>query len=85
MAYSVTSAEAEAILKTFQEFDENGDGFLSKEEIKRYYIKVSGVDDQAAEKALSEFINKYDMNMDDRINYVEFMQFVVSPNSTRRT
>lgn len=78
MADNLTSVEAEAILKTFQKFDANGDGFLSKEELKSYYIKLYRLDEQTAENHLNEFIKTFDANKDGRISYQEFLHFVVS-------
>ena len=74
--YSLTSVEVEAGLKTFQCIDTNKDGFLSKDEIKQYLTHAANLDDNSAEKALVWFMDKYDTNMDDKINYVEFLQFL---------
>ena len=76
--YSLTSGEADAGLKAFQTIDRNKDGFLSKQEIQQYYLEAGGVTGDSANKALMAFMDKYDANMDDKINYVEFLQFIVS-------
>ena len=39
-------------------------------------MHAANLDDNSAEKALVWFMDKYDTNMDDKINYVEFLQFL---------
>ena len=40
MSDNLTSVEADAILKTFQKFDENGDGFINESEMAFYLLNL---------------------------------------------
>ena len=76
MAGGLTPDEIEIILKGFQDLDKDSDGFVSRDEIKQYSLQVEKVDEQTLEKELREFMDEYDVNGDDQINFVEFLHFV---------
>ena len=76
MADGLTPDEIEGILKGFRELDKDGDGFVSRDEIKQYCLQTETVDEQTAEKELCEFMDIYDVNGDDQINFVKFLHFV---------
>ena len=76
MPHNMTPDQIEGLLKGFRAFDKDGDGFLTKDEIKHFYLQAANIDEDAAEKELCEFMGNYDVNKDDRINFVEFLHFV---------
>ncbi len=76
MAGGLSSDEIESILKGFQDLDKDGDGFVSRDDIKQYSLQAEKVDEQTLEKKLNEFMDVYDVNGDDQINFVEFLHFV---------
>jgi len=55
--------------KAFKEFDANGDGFISREEL-RYAMTRLG--ESLSDKELDEMVDAADVNKDGKINYAEF-------------
>ena len=82
-----TAEENEEVVKIFQSFDTNGDGFISKDEVKQAFVQLLNTEkrkekfklnDEKLEEKANRFIEKYDLNCDGRINYVEFWQYIQS-------
>ena len=70
--------ENQMISKAFQKFDANGDGFLSKDELKQYYLQEIDADRSTIDKELSQLIDECDVDGDGKISYSEFVHFVIS-------
>ena len=58
-----------AIRKKFEEFDKNGDGFVTKKELKSVMRKKGNLTD----KQLDELVKGSDVNGDGKIDYTEFI------------
>lgn len=70
LANNLASEEEKiALTKTFKALDTNGDGVLSRDEIKKGYKKTSGITNAELDKLLREV----DSNENSDINYSEFM------------
>ena len=96
MAFNLTGEEFEAIKEAyltidtdqselglkamFRAFDRNGDGLLSKDEIKRAWKMFITPDEECAEKEVNEFIARCDINGDGYISYEEFVQGILNDN-----
>jgi calcium-dependent protein kinase len=61
----------------FKELDENGDGTLSYEEIKKGFRKYYR-DEKIAEKELDEIMKRIDLDNNECIEYEEFIRSTVS-------
>lgn len=61
----------------FKELDENGDGTLSYDEIRKGFVKFYK-DENIAEKELEEIIKKIDQDGNDCIEYEEFIRATVN-------
>ncbi|RTG83554.1 uncharacterized protein DC041_0012386 [Schistosoma bovis] len=61
----------EMLLNLFSRLDKNGDGILSKEELKQG-LRSSGV----TENAVNKLIEKLDLNFDNNITYEEYIQAI---------
>ena len=57
----------------FKAFDRNGDGLLSKDEIKRTWKMFINSDEKSAEKDIDECIAHCDLDGDGMISYDEFV------------
>ena len=64
----------------FKAFDRNGDGILSKDEIKRAWKMFINPDEESAENEVNECIERCDINGDGYISYEEFVQGILSNN-----
>ena len=64
----------------FRAFDRNGDGLLSKDEIKRAWKMFITPDEECAEKEVNECIARCDINGDGYISYEEFLQGILNDN-----
>jgi calcium-dependent protein kinase len=70
MANNLASEEEkQALTKTFKALDTNGDGVLSRDEIKKGYKKTSGI----TNAELDALLKQVDSNENSDINYTEFM------------
>jgi calcium-dependent protein kinase len=61
----------------FKELDENGDGTLSYDEIRKGFVKFYK-DEKIAEKEMEEIIKKIDQDGNDCIEYEEFIRATVN-------
>lgn len=61
--------EKKKLTQTFKALDTNGDGVLSKEEIKKGYKKTMGITNAELDALLAQV----DSNHNEAINYSEFM------------
>lgn len=68
-------AEEKELIETFEVFDRNGDGLLSKEELK--YVMES-IGEHVSDEILDEFIRQADIDEDGNINYQEFVKLMTS-------
>ena len=64
----------------FKAFDRNGDGILSKDEIKRAWKMFINPDEESAEREVNECIDRCDINGDGYISYDEFVQGILNNN-----
>ena len=80
------AAEYEEILEIFRSFDKDGNGCISKDEVKQCFIQLlnteSGkslisIDKKLDEKA-DEFMKRHDVNEDGKIDIAEFWQYIQS-------
>lgn len=62
----------------FRQIDENGDGILSYDEIKKGF-KTYYIDENIAEKELDEIIKNIDLDKNEFIEYEEFLRSAVNP------
>ena len=70
--YDNASADGyEEILEAFKEYDTNGDGFITTEEMKDVISKSTYVSDKDAE--VRKCIEDMDANRDGKISYAEFL------------
>lgn len=70
MANNLASeTEKKKLTETFKALDTNGDGVLSKEEIKKGYKKTSGITNTELDALLAQV----DSNQNNSINYSEFV------------
>ncbi|XP_078694817.1 uncharacterized protein LOC144923838 [Branchiostoma floridae x Branchiostoma belcheri] len=60
--------------KMFQEFDKNGDGFLSKEEMQAAMTKVHGIN--MSDESCNKLLNVADKNKDGKLDYHEFVNML---------
>eukprot|EP00931_Biecheleriopsis_adriatica_P079604 TRINITY_DN5299_c0_g2_i1.p1 TRINITY_DN5299_c0_g2~~TRINITY_DN5299_c0_g2_i1.p1 ORF type:complete len:184 (-),score=30.39 TRINITY_DN5299_c0_g2_i1:141-692(-) len=61
------------LLETFGRLDKNGDGLLSKDEVRE--ALKSKISDEEVEETLTA-LDAFDMDKDGKINYAEFMQML---------
>ena len=62
-------------MKVFKAFDLNGDGFLSKDEIKEAMQKMG---ESADDDRVNEMLAEVDTNGDGKVDYEEFARYVAS-------
>ncbi len=70
MAQKTSDLAAEDdIRKAFQVFDRDGNGFISREEMRAVMMNIG---EQITDEECTEFITEADVDGDGRINYEEF-------------
>ena len=67
----LTQQELNHLAEQFKEFDKDGSGALSPDEVKQALREVQGVDYN--EQEIQEIIKKIDIDGDGEINYSEFL------------
>ena len=72
------SPEDRVLFERFQELDSDGDGFISKEELKVYYEQDLG--QKLDETQLKVILHMYDENWDGKITWDEFKRSYDSDN-----
>jgi calcium-dependent protein kinase len=72
----VTKEDKNELLELFQQFDKNGDGVLSKEEILAGYREILGNED--AEKEAKRIMEEVDLDKNGTIDYNEFIMASLS-------
>ena len=60
------------VRRAFNEFDKNGDGYISRKEFKNVMRRQKGTFYGIGEKQLDAMIAAYDKNGDGKIDYDEF-------------
>ncbi|VDP77809.1 unnamed protein product [Schistosoma curassoni] len=70
---SQSDVSCAALRKIFREMDRNKDGTISKEEIKNYMKNDCNF---IFPIQVEQWVDKYDKNKDERLNYEEFIGFV---------
>ena len=66
------------IRKAFNEFDKNGDGFITKKEFKVVMRKQKGRYFCIGDQQLDAMLQSYDKNGDGKIDYDEFVLAMTS-------
>jgi len=74
LAHNPTNPDQE-LLEMFQGFDENGDGFVSPEELKRVMQRIG---ERRTDEEISAMIKEVDLNNDGMVNYEEFVKMMRS-------
>ena len=75
----LTQQELNSLAEQFKEFDKDGSGALSPDEVKIALREVQGVDYN--EHEIAEIIKKIDIDGDGEINYSEFLMASLNQNS----
>ena len=75
----LSQQELNHLAEQFKEFDKDGSGALSPQELKMALREVQGVDFN--EKELKEIINRIDADGDGEINYGEFLMASLNHNA----
>ncbi|CAH8293319.1 unnamed protein product [Schistosoma intercalatum] len=70
---SQSDVSCAALRKIFREMDRNKDGTISKEKIKNYMKNDCNF---IFPTQVEQWVDKYDKNKDERLNYEEFIGFV---------
>ena len=60
-------------MDAFRVFDQNGDGFISKTELRRVMSKIG---QKVTDEEIDDMIKSVDMNDDGKVNYEEFTQLM---------
>ncbi|KAG8783824.1 hypothetical protein FRC15_004478 [Serendipita sp. 397] len=68
MAQKIKDGE---ILQAFKVFDENGDGYISKQELASVMTKLG---QRLSDKEVDQMMEAADTNEDGKINYIEFFE-----------
>lgn len=75
----LTQQELNQLAEQFKEFDKDGSGALSPDELKIALREVQGVDYN--EQEIKEIIKKIDIDGDGEINYSEFLMASLNQNA----
>ena len=72
-----TKEASDIAKKTFNEYDKNKDGRLSKEELRPLLERVANLLNlpKASDKDIEEGMKKLDLNKNGRLEFNEFFQF----------
>ncbi|KAL0960581.1 hypothetical protein HGRIS_005615 [Hohenbuehelia grisea] len=70
MAYELSDPDRE-LLETFKGFDQNGDGFVTPEELKQV---MSSIGERLTDDEVDTMIRESDSDKDGRVNYEEFVK-----------
>ena len=62
--------EVNQLIEMFEVFDRDGDGLLSKDEIKNVF---NSINEEINDEILEEFIKEADLDNDGKINFKEFV------------
>jgi len=81
VSYFSTKEEREQLLETFKALDLDHDGQLTREELKKGYIKIMGMSDELAEEEANKLMNTLDTNNSGSIDYSEFVNATISRNN----
>jgi Ca2+-binding EF-hand superfamily protein len=65
--------EVNQLIEMFEVFDRNGDGLLSKDEIKNLFDSIN---EEISDEILEEFIKEADLDNDGKINFQEFVNLL---------
>lgn len=76
-SYLMTQKEEQELRRIFSELDLNGDGEISKEEIRQGYEKISQTS-YLSEEELNQLIDQIDIDKSGTINYQEFLMASVN-------
>ena len=58
--------------EAFEVFDADGDGLISKREVREVYRKLG---ETISDEVLTEMLNQVDLNQDGQISFEEFIAF----------
>ena len=67
---SLTAEQVEELKAAFQAMDSNGDGFVTKDELKSM---LSGLGEPVDDSVINEMINVADTNGDGKVDFNEFV------------
>lgn len=70
--------DAKVIVDSFKKFDANGDGFISRDELKRVLNAISTVEEEFNDASVDALLLASDTNRDGKISYEEFVKWVTS-------
>jgi calcium-dependent protein kinase len=65
--------DREELLRTFRGLDVNGDGSLTREELRAGYLKVCGLNQEEAEQQVENIFRMVDTNHSGVIDFSEFI------------
>ena len=65
--------EVNQLIEMFEVFDRDGDGLLSKDEIKNLFDSIN---EEISDEILEEFIKEADLDNDGKINFQEFVNLL---------
>jgi len=79
MTHTLTDDDISALKKTFVEMDENGDGIISVDELKKAMNKHTGIfKDEMKQVDIENIMKMADVNGDGALNFEELMMTCVS-------
>lgn len=73
---SNTNSHKNEIIKAFQVFDKDGNGFISTTEFKNVMMNAT-YSKKLSNKDIEEMISQIDINKDGQINYQEFVKIML--------
>uniref|UniRef100_A0A7S4PS37 Calmodulin n=1 Tax=Alexandrium monilatum TaxID=311494 RepID=A0A7S4PS37_9DINO len=78
LEFGLSSAYAES-LKAFKQFDENGDGVITRDELSKVFMTIDPA--HWTERRLQLLMDAADTNHDGHIHYEEFVRWLMAENS----